>query len=123
MPGVEVDTERADSVDVRNPGAIPLCVAEVHDDEIGIAEWAMLGPHPSAYSENPKPSSVAVAGHYSVDGSLLGGHGRIDQALDIRLGVSFLLEKLRTLRRVCPHWAQVRIESSTHSDLDLLRTS
>ena len=123
VPAVEVDTERADSVDVRNPGAIPLCVAEVHDDEIGIAEWAMLGPHPSAYSENPKPSSVAVAGHYSVDGSLLGGHGRIDQALDIRLGVSVLLGKLRILRRVCRHWAQVRIESSTHSDLDLLRTS
>lgn len=123
VPAVEVDTERADSVDVRNPGAIPLCVAEVHDDEIGIAEWAMLGPHPSAYSENPKPSSVVVVGHYSVDGSLLGGHGRIDQALDIRLGVSVLLEKLRILRRGCRHWAQVRIESSTHSDLDLLRTS
>ena len=118
-----IDTERAGSVDGRNPGAITLCVAEAHDDEIEIGEWAMLGPHPSAYSGNRKPSWIAVAGHYSVDGSLLGGHGRIDQALDIRLGVSVLLGKLRILRRVCRHWAQVRIESSTHSDLDLLRIS
>ena len=79
----ETDTEKADSVDVTNPGANPPCVAEVHDDGIGIAEWAMLGPRSSACSENPKPNPVAVAGHSFVGRSLRWSHGRIDQALDI----------------------------------------
>ena len=79
----ETDTEKADSVDVKSPGATPPCVAEVHDDGIGIAEWAMLGPRSSACSENPKPNSVAVAGYAFVGRNLRWGHDRIDQALDI----------------------------------------
>lgn len=46
----ETGTEKADSVDARSPDAMSPCVAEVHDDEIGIAEWAKLGHHLCAYS-------------------------------------------------------------------------
>lgn len=58
----ETDTEKADSVDIRSPGAIRPCVAEVHVDETGIAELASLEPHSSAYSGNRKPIWEAVAG-------------------------------------------------------------
>lgn len=85
LPAAEIDTEKADFVDVRSPGATPPCVAEVRADEIGTAELVMLGPHSGADSGNPKPNLEAVAGHYSVGRSLLASHGRIDQALDIRL--------------------------------------
>ena len=116
----ETGTEKAGSVDARSPDAIPPCVAEVHDDEIGIAEGAMLGPHPCAYSGNPKPTSVAVVG---IERSLLGRHGRIDQALDTQLGGVVPLEKPQILHRGCRHLDQVRIESSTDSELDVLVTS
>ena len=108
---------------MRSLGATPRRVAEVHVDEIGIAELVMLGSRSSAYSGNLKPSSEAVAGHYSVGRSLLGVHGRIYPALDIRFGVGALLERLRTLHRVCQHADQARIESSTYSELDLFRKS
>lgn len=108
----EVDREKADSVDVRNPGANPRDVVKVHVDEIAIAELAMLGPHSSAYSGNPRPISEAAPGYHSVGRSLLGNHGRIDRALDIRLAVGALPEMLRTLHRVCQCLDQARIESS-----------
>lgn len=116
----ETGAEKAGSVEPRSPDAIPPCVAEVHDDEIGIAEWAMLGPHPGAYSGNAKPSSVAVAG---VERSLLGRHGRLDEVLDTQLGVVVPLERLQILHQGCRHLDQVRIESSTDSKLDVLLTS
>lgn len=116
----ETDTGKAGSVDARSPDAIPPCVAEVHDDEIGIAEWAMLGPRPCAYSGNPEPSPVAVAG---AERSLLGRYDRIDQALDTQLGVVVPLERLQILHRGCRHLDQVRIESSTDGELDVLGIS
>ena len=70
--------EKGDSVDVRNPGAILSCVAEVHDDETGIAEGAMFGPRSSAYSGSPKPNSVAADCHNSVGSCLLRVHGTLD---------------------------------------------
>ena len=70
----EIDTEKGDSVDVRSVGAIPLCVAEVHDDETGIAEGAMLGHRSSAYSGSPMPNSVVADGHDSVESCLLRAH-------------------------------------------------
>lgn len=117
----EVDREKADSVDVRNPGANPRDVVKVHVDEIGIAGLAILGPHSSAYSGNPKPNSEAAPGYHSVGRSLLGNHGRIGRALDIRLAVGALPEMLRTLHRVCQCLDQGRIESSRYSPSDLLR--
>lgn len=117
------DTEKIDSFDVRSPGAILPCVAEAHVDGIGIAEPAILEPRSNADFENLKPSSVAVAGYCDAERNLLGGHGRIDQVPDIQLGVGVLLERLRTLHLICQHLDQARIESSRHSDLDLLRTS
>ena len=73
--------EKGDSVDVKSPGANPLCVAEVHDDETGTAEGAMLGPRSSAYSgtENPKPNLVVAADvHDSVGSCLLRAHDTLD---------------------------------------------
>lgn len=83
----------------------------------------MLGPRLIAYAGNQKPNSIAVAGHYSVGRSLLGAHDRIDQALDVRVGVGVLLEKPRTLHRVCQHLDQVRIENSVDSELDVFQRS
>lgn len=123
FPVAEIDREKAGFVAVRSLGAIPPCVAKVRADEIGIAELVMLGPHSGAGSGNLKPSLEAVVGHSSAGRSLLEGYGRIDQALDIRFGMGVLLEKLRTLHRVCRHLDQGRIESPTHSELVLLRTS
>ena len=74
----EIDTEKGDSVDVRSLGAIPLCVAEVHDDETGIAEGAMLGPRSSACSESPMPNSVVADDQNSVGSCLLRVHGALD---------------------------------------------
>ena len=64
-----------------------------------------------------------MAGRCSVGRSLLAGHGRTDQALDVRVGVGVLLERLRTLHRVCRHLDQVQIENSMNTELDLLQTS
>lgn len=97
----EVDTEKAGLVDLRSPGATPPCVAEVRVDEIGLVELVMLGPRSGADSGNLKPNLEMVVGQYSVGRILLVGHGRIDQALDIRPGVGGLLERLRTLHQVC----------------------
>ena len=108
---------------MRSPGATRRCVVEVHADEIGIAELVMLGPHSGADSGNPKPNLEAVAGYRYVGRSLLGGHGRKDQALDIRLRVGALIERPRILHRVCRHLDQAQIENPTHSELILLRTS
>lgn len=80
----------------------------------------MLAPPSNACFGNLKPSSEALAGYCSVGRSLLGGHGRIDQVLDIRLGMSALLERLRTLHRGCRHLDQARIETPTNDSLDLL---
>lgn len=70
----------------------------------------MLGPHSGADSGNPKPNLEAVAGYRYVGRSLLGGHGRKDQALDIRLRVGALIERPRILHRVCRHLDQAQIE-------------
>lgn len=83
----------------------------------------MLGPRSIAYAENQKPNSAAVGGRYSVGRSLLGGHGRIDQALDVRVGVGVLLERPRTLHRVRRHLDQVQIENSVDTGLDFLQKS
>lgn len=69
------------------------------------------------------PSSDAVAGHYSVERSLLRDRGIIDQVPGIQFGVGTLLERLRTLRRVYRHLDRPRIESSTASKLELVQTS
>ena len=119
----EIDTEKGDSVDVRSPGAIPSCVAEVRDDETGIAEGAMLGPRSSAYSGNPKPNSVVADDHNSVGSCLLGAHGTLDQVLGVQLGVVVPLERLRILHQECQRSDQALIESSGHQGLDLLRAS
>ena len=83
----------------------------------------MLGPRSIAYAENQKPNSVAVAGRSSVGTSLLRGHGEIDQALDVRVGVDVLLERPRTLHRVCRHLDQVQIENSIDTESDILQNS
>lgn len=83
----------------------------------------MLGPRSIAYAGSQKPNSEAVAGRCFVGRSLLAGHGRTDQALDVRVGVGVLLERLRTLHRVCRHLDQAQIENSMNTELDLLQTS
>ena len=83
----------------------------------------MLGPHSIAYSGNQKPNLAVVGGRHSVGRSLLGGHGRTDQALDVRVGVGVLLEKPRTLHRVCRHLVQVPIGNSIDTELDVLQKS
>ena len=112
------DTERVDFVDVKSPGAIRPCAAEVHVDETGIAELATLGPRSSACSENPKPSGHAAANHCSVGTSLLERHCRMGR---VRYGVDVLPERLRTLHRAHQHLDRVQIESSTYSELDGLQ--
>ena len=82
--------EKGDSVDAKSPGANPLSVAVVHDDETGIAEGAMLGPRSGAYfgAENPEPNLVVAADvHDSVGNCLLRAHGTLDQALGIQVGM------------------------------------
>ncbi len=120
---VEIDTEKADLVDVGSLGATPQRAAEVHVDETVIAELVMLELHSSVYSGNLGPSPKAVAGHDSGRRSLLGGRCMMNQAPDIRFGVGTLLERLQTRHRVCRHSDQVRIESSTDGELYLLRKS
>ena len=119
----EIDTEKGDSVDVRSLGAIPSCAAEVHDDEIGIAEGAMLGPRPSAYSGSPKPNPVVASGQNSVGSCLLRAHDTLDQALGIQLGVVVPLERLRTLHRERQRLDQALTENPVHQELDLLQAS
>lgn len=80
----------------------------------------MLGPHSTAYAGNQKPNLVAVAGRYSVGRSLPGDHGTTDQVLDVLVEVGVLLEKHRTLHRVCRHSAQGQIENSIDSELNVL---
>ena len=114
----EIGTERVDFVDVRSPGAIRPCAAEVHVDETVIAELGTLGPHSSAYSGNPKPSGHAAANHCSVGTSLLERHCRMGR---VRYGVDTLPERLRTLHRARQHLDRAQIESSIYSELDLLQ--
>ena len=111
--------ERVDFVDVRSPGAIRPCAAEVHVDETGIAELATLGPRSNAYSGNLKPSGHAAATHCSVGTSLLEGHCRMGR---VRYGVDVLPERLRTLHRARQRSDRAQIESSTYSELALLQT-
>ena len=70
----EIDMEKGDFVDARSPGAIPLCVAEVHDDETAIVEGAIVGPLSPACFGSPKPNSVVADGHDSVGSCLLRAH-------------------------------------------------
>ena len=119
----EIDTEKGGSVDVRSPGATPSCVAEVHDDETGIGEGAMLGSRSNAYSGSPVPNSVVADDHNSVGNYLLRAHGTLDQVLGVQLGVVVPLERLRILHRECQRLDQALIESSGHQGLDLLRAS
>ena len=122
IAAAEVDTTNADSLGVRGLGATRPCAVEVHVDEIGIVGWAMLGPRLTAYSGSPKPNWAAVSDRCSFGGSLMGDHGRIDQAQDAPLGVGVRLEKLRIQHQVCRHLDQARSENSTCSKSDVYST-